>query len=197
MSANDDLLEILKEALERAGDVSGRRMFGGIGVYFDATFFALIDDGAIYFKTSDATRAMFEAEGSRPFSYMTKKGLAELRSYWRLPERLLDETDELRIGRARRLQLRVRLPERWRRNLPLRGPKQRHCRKPNQRRGDAGWLPILGFATIGGLPLPEGRGLSSQLRPGTFIGRGGLRMNAGMFSAKPNRSPPFCGAGAF
>ncbi|MFA5955831.1 TfoX/Sxy family protein [Hyphomicrobium sp.] len=95
MSANDDLLEILKEALERAGDVSGRRMFGGIGVYFDATFFALIDDGAIYFKTSDATRAMFEAEGSRPFSYMTKKGLAELRSYWRLPERLLDETDEL------------------------------------------------------------------------------------------------------
>lgn len=95
MSANDDLLEILKDALGRMGVVSGRRMFGGVGVYFDGTFFALIDDGAIYLKTSDETRAKFEAESSHAFSYMTKKGRAELRSYWRLPERLLDELDEL------------------------------------------------------------------------------------------------------
>ncbi len=95
MSANDDLLEILTDALVRVETVSGRRMFGGIGVYFDGTFFAIIDDGAIYFKTSDETRPAFEAEGSGAFSYMTKKGRAELHSYWRLPERLLDETDQL------------------------------------------------------------------------------------------------------
>ncbi len=96
MSANDHLLEILKEALERDGHVSGRRMFGGIGVYFEGTFFAIIDGGTAYLKTSDAIRGSFESEGSRPFSYMTKKGQAELPTYWRLPERLLDETDELR-----------------------------------------------------------------------------------------------------
>jgi DNA transformation protein len=96
MSANDDLLEILKEALDRTGTVDGRRMFGGVGVYFDGTFFAIIDDDAIYLKTSDETRESFRAEGSSPFSYMTKKGRAELHSYWRLPERLLDETDALR-----------------------------------------------------------------------------------------------------
>ncbi|MFT3730209.1 MAG: TfoX/Sxy family protein [Hyphomicrobium sp.] len=95
MSANDDLLEILKEALDRAGSVSGRRMFGGVGVYFNGTFFAIIDDGAVYLKISDEMQAQFEAEGSRAFSYMTKKGAAELRTYWRLPERLLDEPDEL------------------------------------------------------------------------------------------------------
>ncbi|MBS0233034.1 MAG: TfoX/Sxy family protein [Proteobacteria bacterium] len=96
MSANDDLLEILKEALDRAGIVSGRRMFGGVGVYFDGTFFAIIDDGAIFFKTSAETQLAFEAEGSRPFSYQTKSGETHLTSYWRLPERLLDEVDELR-----------------------------------------------------------------------------------------------------
>jgi DNA transformation protein and related proteins len=95
MSANDDLLEILKDALDRMGAVSGRRMFGGVGVYFDGTFFALIDDGAVYLKTSDETRPKFEAERSRAFSYMTKKGRAELHSYWRLPERLLEDRDEL------------------------------------------------------------------------------------------------------
>lgn len=96
MSANDEILEILKDALSRAGTVRGRRMFGGVGVYFDGIFFAIIDDGAIYFKTSDETRPTFAAEGSRAFSYTTKNGRAELHSYWLLPERLLDDADELR-----------------------------------------------------------------------------------------------------
>jgi DNA transformation protein and related proteins len=96
MSANDELLKILKDALGRIGTVSGRRMFGGVGVYFDGTFFAIIDDGTIFLKTSDETRPTFEAEGSSAFSYTTKTGRAELHSYWRLPERLLDDVDELR-----------------------------------------------------------------------------------------------------
>ncbi|AGK58737.1 hypothetical protein HYPDE_35328 [Hyphomicrobium denitrificans 1NES1] len=96
MSANDDLLDILKDALTRLGTVSGRGMFGGVGVYFDGIFFAIIDDGVIYFRTSDATRLDFEAERSRPFTYITKKGPSQLGSYWRVPERLLDDPDELR-----------------------------------------------------------------------------------------------------
>lgn len=95
-SANDDLLEILKEALGRVGTVSGRRMFGGVGVYFDGSFFAIIADGTIYLKTSEGMRARFEAERSQPFSYQTKTGRTQLTSYWRLPERLLDDVDELR-----------------------------------------------------------------------------------------------------
>jgi DNA transformation protein len=96
MGANDEILEILKDALGHAGSVSGRRMFGGVGVYFDGIFFAIIDDGAISLKTSEETRPSFEAERSRVFSYMTKNGSAELHSYWQLPEHLLDDAEELR-----------------------------------------------------------------------------------------------------
>ncbi|WP_414462096.1 TfoX/Sxy family protein [Hyphomicrobium sp. DY-1] len=95
-SANDDLLQILKDALEREGFVRGGRMFGGVGVYFDGTFFAIITGGTIYLKTSEGMRARFEAERSQPFSYQTKSGRTQLTSYWRLPERLLDDVDELR-----------------------------------------------------------------------------------------------------
>lgn len=95
MAANDDLLEILKDALSRIGTVAGRRMFGGVGVYFDGTFFAIIDDGTVYFRTSETTRPNFEAEGSSAFTYLTKTGTVALGSYWRLPERLLDDSDEL------------------------------------------------------------------------------------------------------
>lgn len=96
MSANGELLQILKDALDPDGAVSGRRMFGGVGVYFEGLFFAIIDDGVIFLKTSDETRRSFEAERSRPFSYMTKKGVAVLTTYWRLPDRLLDDTEALR-----------------------------------------------------------------------------------------------------
>jgi len=70
-------------------------MFGGVGVYCDGMFFAIIDDGVVYFRTSETTRVRFEAEGSRPFTYTTKNGRVEIASYWRLPERLLDEPDDL------------------------------------------------------------------------------------------------------
>lgn len=70
-------------------------MFGGVGVYFDGVFFAIIDDGVIYFRTSETTRASFESDGSHPFTYGTKTGPVEIASYWRLPERLLDDPDEL------------------------------------------------------------------------------------------------------
>lgn len=96
MSANDDIVDILQDALSRLGTVTGRRMFGGVGVYFDGIFFAIIDDGTVYFRTSDTTRAKFEAESSRPFTYGTKNGPVAIASYWRLPERLLDDSDELR-----------------------------------------------------------------------------------------------------
>jgi DNA transformation protein and related proteins len=95
MSANGELLQILKDAMDRDGAVSGRRMFGGVGVYFEGLFFAIIDDGVIFLKTSGETRPQYEAEHSRPFSYMTKKGVAALTTYWRLPDRLLDDSEEL------------------------------------------------------------------------------------------------------
>ncbi len=39
--------------------------------------------------------AAFEAEGCGPFGYDTKHGRRVLTSYWRLPERLYDEPEEL------------------------------------------------------------------------------------------------------
>jgi DNA transformation protein len=80
------------------GPVDVRRMFSGAGVFADGMMFALIVRDVIYLKADDATMAAFEGEGSQPFSYTTSKGKQAKRvimSYWRLPERLYDEPEDL------------------------------------------------------------------------------------------------------
>lgn len=97
MAAIPAIVELLQDVLNGAGLFKSRRMFGGHGLYLDGTFFAILDDGVLFFKVSDATRFAYEAEGMGPFTYQTKTGEHALNSYWRLPERLLDEPDELRV----------------------------------------------------------------------------------------------------
>ena len=63
-------------------------------------------DGAIHLKVDETNIADFEREGSRPFSYTRGKSSGRptrhALPYWRLPERLYDDPDELAVwaGRA-------------------------------------------------------------------------------------------------
>ena len=86
--------EHLKEIFAALGPVSVRRMFGGAGVYAEGTMFALVADGELYLKADEETIPAFRAAGAGPFVYGAR-GRRVVMSYWRLPDRLLDEPDEL------------------------------------------------------------------------------------------------------
>jgi DNA transformation protein and related proteins len=86
--------EYLKEVFSAFGPVSVRRMFGGVGVYAEGTMFALVAYGELYLKADEETIPAFRAAGVGPFVYEAK-GRRAVMSYWRLPDRLLDEPDEL------------------------------------------------------------------------------------------------------
>ena len=84
----------LRELFSAFGPVRVRRMFGGAGIFADGLMIALVSDGEIFLKADDATIPALEAEGSRPFVYGAK-GRRVVMSYWRLPDRLLDDPEEL------------------------------------------------------------------------------------------------------
>jgi len=99
--------EFIRELFAPFGAVTVKRMFGGAGIWSDGFMFALVFDGAIFLKVDDASIPDFEREGSRPFVYTRAKskgrvGRASL-SYWRLPERLYDDPDELAAWAGRAL----------------------------------------------------------------------------------------------
>jgi DNA transformation protein and related proteins len=87
--------ESVRELFGEFGPVSVRRMFGGQGIFVEGLMIALISGGVIYFKADATTIPQFEAEGLAPFSYATKDGARTLGSYWRMPDRLYDDPEDL------------------------------------------------------------------------------------------------------
>ena len=77
------------------GPVTIRPMFSGYGISADGTNFALALRAGLYLRADEATIPQFEAEGSKPFSYQTRAKTVTVNSYWQLPARLFDATEEL------------------------------------------------------------------------------------------------------
>lgn len=96
VSTDSALIEHLIDVLRPLGGVAARRMFGGAGLFRDGVMFALVSDEVLYLKVDVTTVPAFEAENLGPFTYGTKNGRRVLTSYWRAPERLLDDDDEMR-----------------------------------------------------------------------------------------------------
>lgn len=94
MAVSDDFRTFVLEQLASAGRVVPRAMFGGVGLYLDGLFFALINDDTLYFKTDDSNRARYELAGSKPFCPFPDRPDRPL-GYWQVPAEVLEDCDEL------------------------------------------------------------------------------------------------------
>jgi DNA transformation protein and related proteins len=95
MVASDSFAEFLKEQLAPLGRVTMRRMFGKTGVFCDGLMLGMVTDNTLYFRVDDCNRAAFQEAASFPPLNYKKKGSTIDLSFWRAPERLFDEPDEL------------------------------------------------------------------------------------------------------
>jgi DNA transformation protein and related proteins len=96
------------------GPVTIRPMFSGFGISADGVNFAMSLRAGLFFRADEQTIPRFEAEGSKPFHYQTSKRSVTVASYWELPARLFDDTDEFAkwaraaLDAARRAALKTR-----------------------------------------------------------------------------------------
>jgi len=87
--------EFLTDLFSDFGPVTIRPMFSGFGISVDGVNFALALRAGLYFRADEETIPQFEAEGSKPFQYQTRAKTVVVNSYWQLPARLFDDTEEL------------------------------------------------------------------------------------------------------
>ena len=131
------------------GPVAIRKMFSGFGISADGINFALALRAGLYFRADDQTIPQFEAEGSKPFQYQTRTKTVTVNSYWQLPARLFDDSEDLAnwaraaLAAAQRAALRKR-------------PKTRKAAKPKVSREAAG-KPAVGRKPAAKRPAAKAR----------------------------------------
>ncbi|MBR0824142.1 TfoX/Sxy family protein [Bradyrhizobium manausense] len=132
MVASDSFAEFLREQLAPLGSITMRRMFGKTGVFCDGFMLGMVRDNTLYFRVDDHNRATFkEAEAFPPLNY-EKKGEAIDLAFWRAPERLFDEPDELLAWARAAMAAAQRVAAK--RTAPSRGQPQRKPGKPSKKR---------------------------------------------------------------
>ena len=87
--------EFLIDLFADFGPVTIRKMFSGYGISADGTNFALALRAGLFLRADELTIPDFEAEGSKPFQYSTRAKTVTVNSYWELPARLFDDSQEL------------------------------------------------------------------------------------------------------
>jgi DNA transformation protein len=93
MSVTPQYRDYVVEQLACVGPVAARNMFGGVGLYLDGVFFALIAHDVLYLKVDDANRPDYEAAGMGPFKpYPNRRTTMP---YYELPAEVLDDPDQL------------------------------------------------------------------------------------------------------
>jgi DNA transformation protein len=95
MAARDSFIDFLRDQIAPLGPIAPRRMFGATGLFCEGVMFGVVAEDALYLRVDDHNRAAFkEAEDLPPLSY-EKQGRTIDLSFWRAPDRLFDEPDEL------------------------------------------------------------------------------------------------------
>ena len=76
------------------GEITTRKMFGGLGIYANGTIFAVkMSDGAVKLKGMGDMAQVFTDEGWQPWTYTRKDGAASSMPYWTMPDELLDDPE--------------------------------------------------------------------------------------------------------
>ncbi len=100
MAVTDEYLQFVLEQLQGLGGVAPRRMFGGVGLYHDDRFFAIITRDTMYFKVNDGNRGDYEARGMDRFRPYPNKPYWSM-TYYEVPADILEDSDEC-VAWARR-----------------------------------------------------------------------------------------------
>lgn len=94
----DGFLAFALDQLSGLGDITPRRMFGGVGLYCGELFFALIAGDTLYLKVDDESRPEFVRIGSKPFKPYPDKPMTM--NYYHVSAALLEDAGRLeRYGR--------------------------------------------------------------------------------------------------
>jgi DNA transformation protein len=103
----NEFVDYILDLMKSAGPVRARKMFGAYGIYLQETMIGLVEDNILYLKVDDNSRNYFEELQLTPFAYQ-RKGKTIRLSFYRAPEEVLDNPQEMKIWTERAFRAALR-----------------------------------------------------------------------------------------
>src|SRR5690349_16294697 len=100
---DESFKEFVLDQLRALPDVRTRAMFGAYGLYQGEFFFAILDEGRVFFKTDAVTERDYASRGMGPFTYESR-GRVQTMSYREVPPDVLENAPELVLWAQRAIQ---------------------------------------------------------------------------------------------
>ena len=92
--ADESFKEFALDQLSALPELRAKAMFGAHGLYQAGRFFAILDEGRLYFKVNEQSRAAYAERGMKPFTYQMKSRVMTM-SYYEVPPDVLENAGEL------------------------------------------------------------------------------------------------------
>ena len=93
MAVSESFLSFVLEQLADVRQIVTKRMFGGVGIYSDGTFFAVIDNDTLFFKVDETLSQRYRDRGMPPF--MPVPGATPMTGYYQVPPDVIEDADAL------------------------------------------------------------------------------------------------------
>ena len=98
MKVREDFKVFIADLLPNLAPLKVRAMFGGAMLFHAGVSFCLItSDERLFFKVDAGNISDYEQEKLKPFTYSRKDGKSFAMSYYEIPERLLEDSEQMEI----------------------------------------------------------------------------------------------------
>jgi DNA transformation protein len=110
--------EFVLDQLGALPEIRARAMFGAHGLYQAGRFFGIVDEGRLFFKVNEQSRAAYVERGMGPFTYESK-GRTLTMTYYEVPPEVLESAADLVEWARRAIQVAAARPGKTRKNTDL------------------------------------------------------------------------------
>jgi DNA transformation protein len=101
---DDSFKDYVLDQLSLLADVRARAMFGAYGLYQGEHFFAIVDEGRLFFKTDAENEKDYTDRGMGKFTY-EMKGEIKSMAYHEVPPEILEQPPELALWARKAIAL--------------------------------------------------------------------------------------------
>jgi DNA transformation protein len=101
---DDSFKEFVLDQLSTLPEVRTRAMFGAHGLYCGETFFGILDEGRLFFKTDARSQKAYLTQGMGPFTYKAKGKTVTL-GFHEVPPDVLESAPELVAWARKSIQI--------------------------------------------------------------------------------------------